>query len=70
MGMKKSGLINLAVLLALLGAFLIGLWLDRKVGTKGIFTVALTIFGVIGGGRTVYRLVMDATEKQKEDHTD
>jgi len=49
--------------------FYIGLRLDRWLETKGIFTVILTIFGVIGGARTVYRQVMNLTEKNKDTDT-
>jgi len=62
--------IGLTMALSIGVFFLIGFWLDKKLGTKGICTVALTIFGIVGGARTVYRLVMDATEKNKKDHTD
>jgi len=50
--------------------FYIGLRLDRWLKTKGIFTVTLTLFGIIGGARTVYRQVMEITESNKEDKTD
>lgn len=49
--------------------FYIGLRLDRWLGTKGIFTVLLTIFGIVGGARTVYRQVMDLTEKKNNNST-
>jgi len=50
--------------------FYIGLRLDRWLGTKGIFTIFLTIFGVVGGARTIYRQVMDITLKNKDNNTD
>ncbi|MBW1642582.1 MAG: AtpZ/AtpI family protein [Deltaproteobacteria bacterium] len=50
--------------------FYIGLRLDRWLGTKGIFTIFLTVFGVVGGARTVYRQVMDITLKNKDNNTD
>jgi len=49
--------------------FYIGLRLDRWLGTKGIFTVFLTIFGIIGGARTVYRQVMHLIEKKKDNNS-
>jgi F0F1-type ATP synthase assembly protein I len=47
--------------------FFIGLYLDKWLGTKGIFVSIFIILGVIGGGVTVYRQIMDVT---KEDLTD
>lgn len=45
--------------------FLIGLYLDKWLGTKGIFIAVFTILGVIGGGVTVYRQLMDVTRDNK-----
>jgi F0F1-type ATP synthase assembly protein I len=45
--------------------FLIGLYLDRWLDTKGIFIAVFTILGVIGGGVTVYRQIMDVTKDNK-----
>jgi F0F1-type ATP synthase assembly protein I len=45
--------------------FLIGLYLDRWLDTKGIFIAIFTILGVIGGGVTVYRQIMDMTKNNK-----
>ena len=50
--------------------FYIGLRLDRWLGTKGIFTICLTVFGIIGGARTVYRQVMELTDKKKDSQAD
>ena len=52
--------------------FFVGLYLDRWVGTRGIFVAIFTILGVIGGGVTVYRQIMDviedsSNERQKRD---
>ena len=46
--------------------FLIGLYLDRWLGTRGIFITLFTILGVIGGGVTVYRQIIDVTEEKQE----
>ena len=45
--------------------FLIGLYLDRWLETKGIFIAVFTILGVVGGGVTVYRQIMDVTKDNK-----
>ena len=47
--------------------FFIGLYLDRWLGTRGIFVTVFTILGVIGGGVTVYRQIMEITENPPED---
>ncbi len=42
--------------------FFIGLYLDKWLGTKGIFVTIFTILGVIGGGVTVYRQIIEITD--------
>ena len=42
--------------------FFVGLYLDKWVGTRGIFVAIFTILGVIGGGVTVYRQIMEVIE--------
>ncbi len=39
--------------------FFVGLYLDKWLGIKGIFVTIFTIIGVIGGGVTVYRQIME-----------
>lgn len=39
--------------------FFVGLYLDKWLGIKGIFVTIFTILGVIGGGVTVYRQIME-----------
>ena len=49
--------------------FLIGYWLDKWLGTKGLFLTIFIILGVIGGGVTVYRQidgVLHIGKKSKE----
>lgn len=46
--------------------FFIGLYLDRWLGTKGVFITIFIILGVIGGANVVYRQILEITE-QKED---
>jgi len=47
--------------------FFVGLYLDRWLGTKGIFVTIFTILGVIGGGVTVYRQIMEVIEDKSND---
>ena len=42
--------------------FFVGLYLDKWLGTKGIFVSIFTILGVIGGGVTVYRQILEVIE--------
>ena len=42
--------------------FFLGLYLDKWLGTKGIFVTIFTILGVIGGGITVYRQILEVIE--------
>ena len=37
--------------------FFIGLYLDKWIGTRGIFVTIFILLGVIGGGVTVYRQI-------------
>jgi ATP synthase protein I len=37
--------------------FFVGYYLDRWLGTRGIFVTIFTILGVIGGAVTVYRQI-------------
>lgn len=39
--------------------FFIGYYLDRWAGSRGILTVLLTLFGIIGGGVVSYRQIME-----------
>ena len=46
--------------------FFTGLYLDRWIGTRGIFVSIFTVLGVIGGGVTVYRQILEVTEKKTD----
>jgi F0F1-type ATP synthase assembly protein I len=50
--------------------FFVGRYLDRLLGTKGIFVAIFTILGVIGGGVVVYRQILEVTEVETEDNND
>ncbi len=47
--------------------FFVGLYLDKWLGTKGIFVTIFIILGVIGGGVTVYRQILSITESKEEE---
>jgi ATP synthase protein I len=54
--------------------FFIGFYLDRWIGTKGIFVTLFTLLGVVGGGITVYRQILraldnpDKPKRERGDH--
>jgi len=45
--------------------FFIGLYLDRYLGTGGIFIVIFTILGVLGGGNVAYRQIIENLGENK-----
>lgn len=49
--------------------FFVGLYLDRWLGTKGIFITIFIILGVIGGANVVYRQILEIIEQQENDKT-
>ena len=59
--------IGLTMAGCILFCFFIGRYLDRWLETKGIFVAIFTILGVIGGGNTVYRQILEVTEGEQED---
>ena len=40
------------------GGLLLGIHLDRRLGTRFLFTVLLLLAGIAGGGWQAYRLIM------------
>jgi len=46
--------------------FFIGLYLDKWLGTRGIFVAIFTVLGVIGGGVTVYRQIVKVFQQKEE----
>ena len=43
----------------------VGIKLDQWIGTKGVFTSIFILLGIIGGGYTVYRQIMENLEEKK-----
>jgi ATP synthase protein I len=63
--------------LTMVGCILFCLWvghmLDKWIGTRGIFTTAFMLLGVVGGATTAYRQiedVMKTDEKSADDQMD
>jgi len=54
---------------SLLFCFAIGYWLDRWLGTKGVFIAIFIILGIAGGGYTVYRQIMELDQEKGSKRT-
>jgi ATP synthase protein I len=48
--------------------FFVGLYLDKWLEIRGVFVTIFTILGVVGGGVTVYRQIMEVFEDKGNDH--
>ena len=46
--------------------FFIGYYLDKWLGTKGIFITVFTILGVLGGGNVAYRQIIEITKEKDQ----
>ncbi|MBW1714077.1 MAG: AtpZ/AtpI family protein [Deltaproteobacteria bacterium] len=58
LGLTMAGSIGLG--------FALGFYLDRWLGTRGIFLVVFILLGVAGGGWTCYRQVMNLEKSADE----
>jgi len=50
---------------SILFCFAIGYYLDKWFHTKGLFITVFILLGIAGGGYTVYRQIMETTEKHE-----
>ena len=50
--------------------FFIGFYLDKWLGTRGIFVTLFIILGIVGGAITVYRQIIKALEDRPENNND
>ena len=48
--------------------FFVGLYLDRWLGTRGLFLIIGIFLGIAGGGYTVYRQIMDMLKDKRKDN--
>jgi ATP synthase protein I len=46
----------------------VGLKIDKWLGTKGIFTVILLLYGIVGGGYVVYKQILKTLEPDRTDN--
>ncbi|MCJ7596214.1 MAG: AtpZ/AtpI family protein [Desulfobacterales bacterium] len=51
---------------SILFCFAIGYYLDKWLGTKGLFITIFILLGVAGGGYTSYRQIMEVTKGDEE----
>lgn len=49
--------LGIVIFVSLFIGLLVGMFLDRIFGLKGLFTIACLIFGVIGGFKAAYELI-------------
>jgi ATP synthase protein I len=54
---------------SILICFAIGYYLDKWLGTKGLFIIIFILLGVAGGGYNAYRQIMETTRRDKNDKT-
>ena len=62
--------IGLTMAGCILFCFFIGLYLDRWLGTGGLFTIIGILLGIAGGGVTVYRQIGDMLKDKRKEHKD
>jgi F0F1-type ATP synthase assembly protein I len=62
--------IGLTMAGCILFCFFIGFYLDKWLGTKGVFITIFIILGVIGGAVTVYRQILQTLDNQPQDKED
>ncbi|MCH2110232.1 MAG: AtpZ/AtpI family protein [Polyangiaceae bacterium] len=55
--------VGLELSLSIILGLFVGQWLDEKLGTKGWMTALWFCFGLIAGGRTVYRALKRANRE-------
>ena len=58
--------IGLTMAGSILFCFAIGYYLDKWLNTKGIFITIFIFLGIIGGGYTVYRQIMEGLKEDEE----
>jgi len=58
--------LGLVIIISILCGLFVGMYLDRKIGLKGAFTIIFVIFGAIGGFMAGYRLIKDLNSKDNE----
>lgn len=47
--------------------FFVGWYIDKWLGTRGVFVSVTTVLGVIGGGNVVYRQILEMLRAEEKD---
>jgi F0F1-type ATP synthase assembly protein I len=50
--------------------FFVGRYLDHWLGSRGLLTVLLTLFGIVGGGVVSYRQIMETFTDRADNNSD
>ncbi|MEW5910494.1 MAG: AtpZ/AtpI family protein [Thermodesulfobacteriota bacterium] len=58
--------IGLTMAGCILFCFFLGRYIDKWVGTRGVFVTVFIIFGIVGGAGTTYRQILEITEGKKD----
>ncbi len=62
--------IGLTMAGCILFCFFIGFYLDKWLGTRGVFITIFIILGVIGGAVTVYRQIVETLDDRPQNKKD
>jgi F0F1-type ATP synthase assembly protein I len=62
--------IGLTMAGCILFCFFIGFYLDKWLGTRGVFITIFIILGVVGGAVTVYRQILQTLDDQTKNKND
>ena len=62
--------IGLTMAGCILFCFFIGFYLDKWLGTRGIFITIFIILGVVGGAVTVYRQILQTLSDQPQNNNE
>ena len=71
--MKYLALISQLGLMMVIPIFLclfIGIWLDKKIGTNGLFVIIFLIIGVLAAFRNLFVIVLNKVDSGKKEHHD
>lgn len=55
--------IGLIIGITTIGGVIVGIWIDGKLRTNGIFTILFLIFGLSGGITAVYRRIKELEDE-------
>ena len=50
--------------------FFVGLYLDKWLGTRGVFVTIFIILGIVGGAVTVYRQILQTLDNHSQNKKD